>query len=73
MDHPAEQLLRHNVTGILDGALRTSNARYDDSEVLARIDVTLLEVMHPILMLVLGFEFRIFRLLKTIPESISPH
>eukprot|EP01147_Barroeca_monosierra_P010880 gene10880-2955_t len=43
LDHPAEQLLRHNVTGILDGALRTSNARYDDSEVLARIDVTLLE------------------------------
>ena len=35
---------RHNLTGVLEGALRSSNAQYEPSFVLDRIGVRLLEV-----------------------------
>ena len=35
---------RHNLTGVLEGALRSSNAQFEPSFVLDRIGVRLLEV-----------------------------
>ncbi|KAI8367323.1 Spc98 family-domain-containing protein [Blakeslea trispora] len=40
----ANTLFRHNLTGILEAAVRSSNAQYDDPEVLNRLDVRLLEI-----------------------------
>eukprot|EP01035_Chromulina_nebulosa_P026001 gene26001-33989_t len=39
----ASQLYRHNLTGILEGALRSSNAQFQPSYVLDRIGIRLLE------------------------------
>lgn len=39
----ANQLFRHNLTGILEGALRASNAQFEPSYVLDRIGIRLLE------------------------------
>ena len=39
----ANQLFRHNLTGILEGALRASNAQFEPSFVLDRIGIRLLE------------------------------
>ena len=39
----ASQLYRHNLTGILEGALRSSNAQFQPSFVLDRIGIRLLE------------------------------
>ena len=44
LSKPANTLFRHNLTGILETAVRSSNAQYDDPEVLNRLDVRLLEV-----------------------------
>lgn len=41
----SNQLYRHNLTGILEGALRSSNAQYDPSFILDRIGVRLLEAL----------------------------
>ena len=39
----ANQIFRHNLTSILEGALRASNAQYEDSYILDRVGVRLLE------------------------------
>ena len=39
----ANQLYRHNLTGMLEGALRSSNAQFEPSFILDRIGVRLLE------------------------------
>lgn len=39
----ANQLFRHNLTGLLDGALRSCNAQYEPAYVLDRLGVRLLE------------------------------
>lgn len=44
LNRPAKTLFRHNLTGILETAVRSSNAQYDDPEVLNRLDVRLMEI-----------------------------
>ncbi|KAG0193699.1 Gamma-tubulin complex component 3 [Apophysomyces sp. BC1034] len=44
LSKPAYTLLRHNLTGVLETAIRSSNAQYDDPEILNRLDVRLLEI-----------------------------
>ncbi|KAL4656940.1 gamma-tubulin complex component 3 [Arapaima gigas] len=41
---PATTLYQHNLTGILETAVRATNAQFDSSEILKRLDVRLLEV-----------------------------
>ncbi|XP_060553963.1 gamma-tubulin complex component 3 homolog [Ruditapes philippinarum] len=41
---PASNLYLHNLTGILETAIRGTNAQFDDSDILKRLDVRLLEV-----------------------------
>jgi len=41
---PAQTLFLHNLTGILESAVRATNAQYDDADILKRLDVRLLEV-----------------------------
>ena len=41
---PAQTLFLHNLTGILETAIRATNAQYDDADILKRLDVRLLEV-----------------------------
>ncbi|XP_021351512.1 gamma-tubulin complex component 3-like [Mizuhopecten yessoensis] len=41
---PAGNLYLHNLTGILETAVRATNAQFDDSDILKRLDVRLLEV-----------------------------
>ncbi|XP_005450138.1 gamma-tubulin complex component 3 [Oreochromis niloticus] len=41
---PATTLYQHNLTGILETAVRATNAQYDNAEILKRLDVRLLEV-----------------------------
>ncbi len=40
----ADTLFLHNLTGILETAIRATNAQFDDADILARLDVRLLEV-----------------------------
>ncbi|KAI9286402.1 Spc98 family-domain-containing protein [Umbelopsis sp. AD052] len=44
LSKPANTLFRHNLTGVLEAAIRASNAQYDDPSILARLDVRLLEI-----------------------------
>jgi gamma-tubulin complex component 3 len=39
----ASEIYRHNLVGLLEGAIRATTAKYDDSEFVNRIDVRLLE------------------------------
>ncbi|CAL1545342.1 unnamed protein product [Lymnaea stagnalis] len=41
---PAGNLYMHNLNGILETAIRATNAQFDDSDILRRLDVRLLEV-----------------------------
>lgn len=41
---PAGNLYLHNLNGILETAIRATNAQYDDIDILKRLDVRLLEV-----------------------------
>lgn len=41
---PATTLYQHNLTGILETAVRATNAQFDSPEILKRLDVRLLEV-----------------------------
>ncbi|CAH1785133.1 unnamed protein product [Owenia fusiformis] len=43
---PASNLFLHNLTGILETAIRSTNAQFDDPDILKRLDVRLLEVSH---------------------------
>ncbi|KAL0614671.1 Gamma-tubulin complex component 3 [Plecturocebus cupreus] len=40
-------LYQHNLTGILETAVRATNAQFDSPEILRRLDVRLLEVLRP--------------------------
>lgn len=40
---PASELYTHNLTGILESAIRATNAQYEDASILERLDVRLLE------------------------------
>ncbi|XP_078693983.1 gamma-tubulin complex component 3-like [Branchiostoma floridae x Branchiostoma belcheri] len=44
LNKPASTLYLHNLTGILETAIRATNAQFDDPDILKRIDVRLLEV-----------------------------
>uniref|UniRef100_A0A2K5N8S6 Tubulin gamma complex component 3 n=1 Tax=Cercocebus atys TaxID=9531 RepID=A0A2K5N8S6_CERAT len=43
---PATTLYQHNLTGILETAVRATNAQFDSPEILRRLDVRLLEVLR---------------------------
>lgn len=44
LSKPASLLYRHNLTSILETAVRSSNAQFDDPDILNRLGVQLLEV-----------------------------
>ncbi|XP_038049883.1 gamma-tubulin complex component 3 homolog [Patiria miniata] len=44
LSKPANQLYLHNLTGMLETAVRATNAQYDDVDILNRVDVRLLEL-----------------------------
>lgn len=44
LSKPASTLYLHNLTGILETAIRATNAQYDSSEALKRLDVRLLDL-----------------------------
>ncbi|KEF52636.1 uncharacterized protein A1O9_11479 [Exophiala aquamarina CBS 119918] len=44
LDRPVNSMYRHNLTSQLEHAIRHSNAQYDDSEVLRRLDARMLEL-----------------------------
>ncbi|KAJ3115120.1 Gamma-tubulin complex component 3 [Physocladia obscura] len=44
LSKPANSILRHNLTGILESSIRSSNAQHDDPDILRRLDVRLLEI-----------------------------
>ncbi|KAI9247542.1 Spc98 family-domain-containing protein [Sporodiniella umbellata] len=46
LDQPASQLFRHHLTSVLETAVRSSNAQYDDPEILQKLDVRLLEAQR---------------------------
>ena len=44
LSKPASTLYLHNLTGILEAAIRATNAQYDSSDALKRLDVRLLDL-----------------------------
>ncbi len=40
---PAESLMRHHLSEIVETAIRDTNAQYEDAEILQRLDVELLD------------------------------
>ncbi|EIE76966.1 hypothetical protein RO3G_01670 [Rhizopus delemar RA 99-880] len=44
LNKPANTLYRHNLTSLLETTIRSSNAQYDQPEILRRLDVRLLEI-----------------------------
>ena len=44
MAKAASSLYMHNLTGVLETAIRATNAQYDDPEIIERLDCRLLEV-----------------------------
>jgi gamma-tubulin complex component 3 len=43
LDQPASSLYPHNLSGILETAIRATNAQFEDPDILERLDVFLLE------------------------------
>eukprot|EP00742_Colponemidia_sp_Colp-10_P010263 GILJ01011264.1.p1 GENE.GILJ01011264.1~~GILJ01011264.1.p1 ORF type:complete len:867 (-),score=164.52 GILJ01011264.1:142-2421(-) len=43
LNKPAGSLYRHNLTGVMETAIRSSNAQFEKSDILARVDIKLLE------------------------------
>jgi len=41
---PANSLYMHNLTGLLEAAIRATNAQFDDADILKRLDCRLLEI-----------------------------
>eukprot|EP00794_Sanderia_malayensis_P011322 gene11322-12508_t len=41
---PANTLYMHNLTGVLEAAIRATNAQYDEADILKRLDCRLLEI-----------------------------
>ena len=46
MSRSAQTIFLHNLTGTMETAIRATNAQYDDSDILQRLDVRLLEVSY---------------------------
>ncbi|KAI5289203.1 Microtubule-nucleating Tub4p (gamma-tubulin) complex component [Ascosphaera aggregata] len=46
LDRPANSQYRHNLTAQLENAIRSSNAQYDSSDALRRLDARMLELSH---------------------------
>jgi gamma-tubulin complex component 3 len=46
LDRPANSQYRHTLTAQLEHAIRSSNAQYDSSDVLRRLDARMLELSH---------------------------
>ncbi|PGH18917.1 hypothetical protein AJ80_04337 [Polytolypa hystricis UAMH7299] len=46
LDRPANSQYRHTLTAQLEHAIRSSNAQYDDPDVLRRLDARMLELSH---------------------------
>lgn len=44
LGRPATQLFRHNLTGILETAIRATNSQFEDPDILERLDVRLLDI-----------------------------
>ncbi|CAB4061954.1 TUBGCP3 [Lepeophtheirus salmonis] len=44
LDKPASSLYPHNLSGILESAVRATNAQFEDPDILDRLDVRLLEI-----------------------------
>ncbi|KAF9207903.1 Gamma-tubulin complex component 3 [Haplosporangium sp. Z 27] len=44
LSQPVNTLFRHNLTGTLESAIRSSNAQFDDPDILRRLDVRMLEI-----------------------------
>ena len=44
LSKPATSLYLHNLTGVLESAIRATNAQFEDQDILNRLDVKLLEV-----------------------------
>lgn len=44
LSKPANSLYLHNLTGVLESAIRATNAQFEDQDILNRLDVRLLEV-----------------------------
>uniref|UniRef100_A0A3Q4AS03 Uncharacterized protein n=1 Tax=Mola mola TaxID=94237 RepID=A0A3Q4AS03_MOLML len=64
---PATTLYQHNLTGILETAVRATNAQYDNAEILKRLDVRLLECMSHYLR-VFNFLWRAKRMEYTLTD-----
>ncbi|KAJ3043517.1 Gamma-tubulin complex component 3 [Rhizophlyctis rosea] len=43
LNKPASTIYRHNLTAVLESAIRSSNAQHDDADIVKRLDVRLLE------------------------------
>jgi gamma-tubulin complex component 3 len=46
LGRPATQLYPHNLAGVLETAIRATNAQFEDPEVLERLDVRLLDIQE---------------------------
>jgi gamma-tubulin complex component 3 len=44
LNRPASDLYTHQLTPLLDSAIRTTNAQYEEQDVLARLDVKLMQM-----------------------------
>lgn len=44
LDRPASTIYRHELTGALESAIRSSNAQFENVDILRRLDVQILEV-----------------------------
>ncbi len=44
LGRPASQLYPHNLAGVLETAIRATNAQFEDPEILERLDVRLLDI-----------------------------
>jgi gamma-tubulin complex component 3 len=63
---PPQTLFLHNLTGILETAIRATNAQYDDADILKRLDVRLLEVSQDLSF----FIFTIYIFLESIHANV---
>lgn len=60
---PATNLYLHNLNGILETAIRATNAQYDDADILKRLDVRLLEVSEVLVLLLYHLTTLLLRIL----------
>ena len=67
----ADTLFLHNLSGILETAVRATNAQYDDVDILKRLDVRLLEVSPgDIGWDVFSLDYRVDGPIKTVSRTV---